>query len=77
MGKNILPSDDPDDLVVAGEGAATTAYARLHFETLNPATRAKLNEALLRYYELDKLAMVRIVQALRSFLRATGKVSGG
>ena len=68
LGEKFLPSEDPDDLVVAEGGAATTAYARLQFETLNPATRAKINEALLRYCELDTLAMVMIVQAWRDFL---------
>jgi hypothetical protein len=68
LGEKLLPSEDPDDLVVAEGGAATTAYARLQFETLNPATRTKINEALLRYCELDTLAMVMIVQAWRNFL---------
>ena len=68
LGETVLPSEDPDDLVVAEGGAATTAYARLQFETLNPATRTKINEALLRYCELDTLAMVMIVQAWRDFL---------
>jgi len=68
LGETVLPTEDPDDLVVAEGGAATTAYARLQFETLNPATRAKINEALLRYCELDTLAMVMIVQAWRDFL---------
>ena len=68
LGETVLPTEDPDDLVVAEGGAATTAYARLLIETLNPATRAKINEALLRYCELDTLAMVMIVQAWRDFL---------
>jgi hypothetical protein len=68
LGETVLPFEDPDDLVVAEGGAATTAYARLQFETLNPATRAKINEALLRYCELDTLAMVMIVQAWRQLL---------
>jgi hypothetical protein len=71
LGEALLPSEDPDDLVVAEGGAATTAYARLQFETLNPDTRAKINEALLRYCELDTLAMVMIVQAWRDFLETT------
>ena len=68
LGENLLPEEDPDDLVIAEGGAATTAYARLQFETLNPDTRTKINEALLRYCELDTLAMVMIVQGWRSFL---------
>jgi hypothetical protein len=68
LGESILPSEDPDDLVVAEGGAATTAYARLQFETLNPDIRAKINEGLLRYCELDSLAMVMIVQGWQDLL---------
>lgn len=49
LGETFLACEDPDDLVVAEGGAATTAYARLQFEALNAATRAKINAALLRY----------------------------
>ena len=68
IGQTIHPNEDPDDLVVTEGGAATTAYARLQFETLNPDTRKKINAALLRYCELDTLAMVMIVQGWRDFL---------
>ena len=71
VGKAIRGATDAllaDDLVIAEGGAATTAYARLQFETLNPDTRAKINEALLRYCELDTLAMVMIVQGWRSLI---------
>ena len=68
LGEKLLHGEDPDDLVIAEGGAAATAYARLQFETLNPDTRAKINEALLRYCELDTLAMVMIIQGWRSFL---------
>ena len=71
LGEAVRPDEDPDDLVVAEGGAATTAYARLQFETLNPDTRAKINEALLRYCELDTLAMVMIVQGWRDLLTST------
>jgi hypothetical protein len=68
LGEKLTPGEDPDDLVIAEGGAATTAYARLQFETLNQDTRTKINEALLRYCELDTLAMVMTVQGWRSFL---------
>lgn len=68
LGETVLSNEDPDDLVIAEGGAATTAYARLQFESLNPATRIKINEALLRYCELDTLAMVMIVQSWKCFL---------
>lgn len=68
LGEPVLSSEDPDDLVIAEGGAAATAYSRLQFETLNPATRIKINQALLRYCELDTLAMVMIVQGWRDLL---------
>jgi hypothetical protein len=60
--------DDPDELVIAEGGAAATAYARLQFEDLNPESRQKIEEALLRYCELDTLAMVMIVEAWKEFV---------
>lgn len=60
--------DDPDELVIAEGGAAATAYARLQFEDLNPESRQKIREALLRYCELDTLAMVMIVEAWKEFI---------
>jgi hypothetical protein len=60
--------DDPDELVIAEGGAAATAYARLQFEDLNPESRQKIREALLRYCELDTLAMVMIVEAWKEFV---------
>jgi hypothetical protein len=57
--------DDPDELVIAEGGAAAAAYARLQFEDLNPLTCQKIKDALLRYCELDTLAMVMIVEAWR------------
>lgn len=59
--------DDPDELVIAEGGAAATAYARLQFEDLNSVARQKIREALLRYCELDTLAMVMIVEAWKEF----------
>jgi hypothetical protein len=59
--------DDLDELVIAEGGAAATAYARLQFEDLNPESRQKIREALLRYCELDTLAMVMIVEAWKEF----------
>ncbi len=48
---------------VANGGAAMNAYARLQYETLNAEERQHLQSALLRYCELDTLAMVMIWQA--------------
>lgn len=51
--------------VIAEGGAAATAYARLQFEDMDEQTRERIRSALLRYCELDTLAMVMIVQAWR------------
>lgn len=44
-------------------GAATTAYARMQFTDVSPKLREATHKALLRYCELDTLAMVMIFQA--------------
>lgn len=44
-------------------GAAMSAYARLQFEQLPDVQRRAIEAALLRYCELDTLAMVMAVQA--------------
>ena len=44
-------------------GAAMAAYARLQFESLDMREREAIEAALLRYCELDTLAMVMAVQA--------------
>jgi len=44
-------------------GAAMAAYARLQFEDLSSRQRQAIESALLRYCELDTLAMVMAVQA--------------
>ena len=61
--------DDPDELVIAEGGAAATAYARLQFEDLNTDSRENIRNALLRYCELDTLAMVMIVEAWKEFVQ--------
>jgi Domain of unknown function(DUF2779) len=67
IGETVLSSEDPDELVIAEGGAAATAYARLQFEEVSSDSRQKIREALLRYCELDTLAMVMIVEAWRDF----------
>ena len=44
-------------------GAAMAAYARLQFEEIDAREREAIQRALLRYCELDTLAMVMVVQA--------------
>lgn len=58
-----------DDLEIAQGGAATTAYARLQFEDIAPQERRSIEAALLRYCELDTLAMVMAYEAWRDWAR--------
>ncbi len=44
-------------------GAASNAYLRLQFEDLQPETRNSLRKGLLRYCELDTLAMGFVLQS--------------
>lgn len=66
-----LREDAPlgDDLLEIREGgAALVAYARLQFEDLDDAYRDAIRAGLLRYCELDTLAMVLIYEAWREWL---------
>jgi hypothetical protein len=55
-------------LEIAQGGAAMTAFARLQFEAVAPEERRAIEAALLRYCELDTLAMVMIYEAWRDWL---------
>ena len=68
LGEGLMPGEDPDVLAITEGGAAATAYARLQFEDVDEVERQMIREALLRYCELDTLAMVIIVQAWRDFI---------
>ncbi len=50
-------------------GAALIAYAKLQFTEISEIEKAELSNALLRYCELDTLAMVMIFEALREWIR--------
>lgn len=52
------------DEMLADGGAAMTAYARLQFSDVPDTKREAIRSALLRYCELDTLAMVMIWEAL-------------
>ncbi|TWO69498.1 DUF2779 domain-containing protein [Caenimonas sedimenti] len=52
-----------EDLELRQGGAAMAAYARLQFEDLAPQERHSIEAALLRYCELDTLAMVMVCEA--------------
>lgn len=63
LGEEVRAGEDPDVMAITEGGAAATAYARLQFEDVDEVERRMIREALLRYCELDTLAMVMIVQA--------------
>ena len=46
-------------------GAALTAYGKLQYTDMNDDERLKIKDALLRYCELDTLAMVMIFEHLK------------
>jgi hypothetical protein len=68
LGEEVMTGEDPDELAITEGGAAAAAYARLQFEDVDAGTRKRIRDALLRYCELDTMAMVMIVQAWREFL---------
>ena len=74
LGEEVRAGEDPDELAITEGGAAATAYARLQFEDVDAETRLIIREALLRYCELDTLAMVMIVQGWRGLLGEMGVV---
>jgi len=59
-----LGNDAPDEEVegINQGGAASYAYLRLQFEDLSDPERLSIERGLLRYCELDTLAMVMILQ---------------
>ena len=59
-----LAGDDEEEGVIAQGGLAMTAYNYTQFSSISPEERLKIEEALLRYCELDTLAMVMLVQGL-------------
>ena len=61
---------EEDYLEVTEGGAATTAYGRLQFEQLDPDARVNIQKALLKYCELDTLAMVMVYEAWREWSRS-------
>lgn len=56
------------DETLADGGAAMTAYARMQFSEMTDTEREKISEGLLRYCELDTMAMVMIYEYFRSII---------
>ena len=63
----LVPELSYDDLEIGNGGIASSAFFQLQFEK-NEAVVAKTREALLRYCELDTLAMVKILEKLNKTL---------
>ena len=61
-----VESSDADMAIAAG-GAAAAAYVRLQSEEMASITRSAIEAALLRYCELDTLAMAMVVEAWRDW----------
>lgn len=61
----ILTSEDE----LRNGGAALTAYARMQFSEMSEYEHKELSQALLKYCELDTLAMVMIYEAWREWVK--------
>jgi len=61
--------ESDDDAVINQGGAAAAAYGRLQLEHESDETRQAWRDALLKYCELDTLAMAMIVQGWRAWLK--------
>ena len=66
--ENVEDLDEGNTSIIAAGGAAATAYARLQFEDLDNEARNRIKAALLRYCELDTLAMVMVLQGWQEAL---------
>lgn len=79
LAESMLPEHDHTRAqrasIIAEGGAAATAYARLQAEWMSPEERQQIEAALLRYCELDTLAMAMIMQAWLDFAKPTKGVS--
>lgn len=64
--KNLDLLTEDDEL--ANGGAALTAYGRMQFSEMSEMERKELSSALLRYCELDTMAMVMIFEAWREWV---------
>lgn len=62
--KNVELLSDEDEL--ANGGAAMTAYAKIQFEDMSEYEREELEQGLLKYCELDTLAMVMVYEAWKA-----------
>jgi hypothetical protein len=73
LGNDARDAITSDEFGIAEGGAAASAYARLQFETLDDNSRQRIEKALLRYCELDSLAMVMIVEAWKDVIASSAR----
>lgn len=57
-----------EDAEIKNGGAALTAYARMQFEEMSSYEREAIKKALLKYCELDTLAMVMLYEGWQAML---------
>jgi hypothetical protein len=64
--ENELLSEDDE---IKNGGAALTAYAKMQFEDMSDYERKEIHDALLKYCELDTLAMVMIYEGWSELIK--------
>ena len=73
-GRIDINEDDEDfgelESSVANGGAAMSAYNEIQFTSTTPERRKELQEQLLRYCELDTLAMVMVYEELANVIKS-------
>ena len=67
---DISSKESEDDAVINQGGAAAAAYGRVQLEDITEVTRGAWRDALLKYCELDTLAMAMVVQGWRAWLKS-------
>jgi hypothetical protein len=58
-----------DETGIADGGAAMIAFARMQFTEMTEVERRRIQDALLRYCELDTFAMVMIYEAFKEWCK--------
>jgi hypothetical protein len=67
-----LAGDGDEEGVINQGGLAMTAYNFTQFNNINDDERSSIAQALLRYCELDTLAMVILIEGLNNLRNAKG-----
>ena len=68
--KQVLPVLVPElsygEMEIGDGGTASSEYARVTFDDVPEEERIRVRTALLKYCQLDTLAMIRIIQKLKT-----------